>query len=276
MKVLYSADQIRFKKMTTEEIRDTFLIDNLFSPDSISMLYSDVDRAIIGSAVPIKGKLSLPPAKELASDFFAQRRELGLINIGATGIVSVDRQQYKMENKDGLYIGRGSKLIEFESEDSKNPAYFYILSYPAHADYQTTHAKISDAEAVHIGSQKESNKRTIYKYIHPAGIKSCQLVMGFTELNEGSVWNTMPAHTHERRTEVYLYFDIDENSIVLHLMGKPDETRHIVVRNRQAVISPSWSIHTGAGTSSYSFIWGMGGENQEFGDMDNISMESLK
>lgn len=276
MKVLYSADQIRFKKMITEEIRDTFLIDNLFSPDSISMLYSDVDRAIIGSAVPIKGKLSLPPAKELASDFFAQRRELGLINIGATGIVSVDRQQYKMENKDGLYIGRGSKLIEFESEDSKNPAFFYILSYPAHADYQTTHAKISDAEAVNIGSQKESNKRTIYKYIHPAGIKSCQLVMGFTELNEGSVWNTMPAHTHERRTEVYLYFDIDENSIVLHLMGKPDETRHIVVRNRQAVISPSWSIHTGAGTSSYSFIWGMGGENQEFGDMDNISMESLK
>ncbi len=276
MKVLYSADQIRFKRMTTEEIRDTFLIDNLFSPDSISMLYSDVDRAIIGSAVPIKGKLNLPPAKELASDFFAQRRELGLINIGATGIVYVDKQQYKMENRDGLYIGRGSKLIEFESVIPDNPAYFYILSYPAHADYPTMHAKISNAEAVYIGSKKESNKRTIYKYIHPAGIKSCQLVMGFTELNEGSVWNTMPAHTHERRTEVYLYFDIDKSSVVFHLMGKPDETRHIVVRNRQAVISPSWSIHAGAGTSSYSFIWGMGGENQEFGDMDNISMESLK
>ncbi|MCK4447504.1 MAG: 5-dehydro-4-deoxy-D-glucuronate isomerase [Candidatus Marinimicrobia bacterium] len=276
MKVLYSADQIRFKRMTTDEIRETFLLDNLFVLDIIPMIYSDVDRAIIGSAVPSKGKLSLSSAKELASDYFAQRRELGVINIGEKGIVTVDGQYYDMKRKDGLYIGRGSKLIEFESVNPDNPAYFYILSYPAHKDYPTTHAKISDAEAVHVGSQKESNKRTIYKYIHPKGIKSCQLVMGFTELAEGSVWNTMPAHTHERRMEVYLYFDIKDNAVVFHLMGKPDETRHIVIRNRQAVVSPSWSIHSGAGTSNYSFIWGMGGENQEFDDMDNVKMDILK
>ncbi|MCK4297597.1 MAG: 5-dehydro-4-deoxy-D-glucuronate isomerase [Candidatus Marinimicrobia bacterium] len=276
MKVLYSADQIRFKRMTTDEIRETFLLDNLFVLDIIPMIYSDVDRAIIGSAVPSKGKLSLSSAKELASDYFAQRRELGVINIGEKGIVTVDGQHYDMERKDGLYIGRGSKLIEFESVNPDNPAYFYILSYPAHKDYPTAHAKKSDAEAVHVGSQKESNDRTIYKYIHPKGIKSCQLVMGFTELAEGSVWNTMPAHTHERRMEVYLYFDIKDNAVVFHLMGKPDETRHIVIRNRQAVVSPSWSIHSGAGTSNYSFIWGMGGENQEFDDMDNVKMDILK
>lgn len=276
MKVLYSADQIRFKRMTTGEIRETFLLDDLFVLDTIPMIYSDVDRAIIGSAVPSKGKLILSSAKELASDYFAQRREVGVINIGEKGIVTVDGQHYDMERKDGLYIGRGSKLIEFESVNPDNPAYFYILSYPAHKDYPTVHAKISDAEAVNMGSKKESNERIIYKYIHPNGIKSCQLVMGFTEMVEGSVWNTMPAHTHERRMEVYFYFDIPDNAVVFHLMGKPSETRHIAVRNRQAVISPSWSIHSGVGTANYTFIWGMGGENQEFDDMDNVEMDILK
>ncbi len=276
IKTYYSISAEQFERMNAKELRDIFLVDTLFIPGKVELCYSELDRAIIGSAVPSREKLIISSAKELASDYFAQRREVGVINIGEKGIVTVDGQHYDMERKDGLYIGRGSKLIEFESVIPDNPAYFYILSYPAHKDYPTTHAKISDAESVHVGSQKESNERTIYKYIHPKGIKSCQLVMGFTELAEGSVWNTMPAHTHERRMEVYLYFDIKDNAVVFHLMGKPDETRHIVIRNRQAVVSPSWSIHSGAGISNYSFIWGMGGENQEFDDMDNVEMGILK
>jgi len=276
MKVRYVADQVRFKRMTTDEIREDFLVDEIFMPDEIPMVYSNVDRAIIGSAVPVKKKLILSSAKELASEYFCERRELGILNTGEKGFVTVDGTKYAMENRDGLYVGLGSKLIEFESEDGENPAYFYLLSYPAHKEYPIAQAKKADAEVTELGSNETSNKRKIYKYIHPAGIQSCQLVMGFTELEECNVWNTMPPHTHERRMEVYLYFDIPDGAVVFHFMGKPSETRHIAVRNRQAVISPSWSIHSGAGTSNYTFIWGMGGENQEFGDMDHIKIDDIK
>jgi 4-deoxy-L-threo-5-hexosulose-uronate ketol-isomerase len=188
----------------------------------------------------------------------------------------VDGEKYKMNNRDGLYIGRGHKKIEFSSEDSKNPAKFYILSYPAHTEYPTALIKMSEANPVHLGSQEEANKRTIYQYIHENGVKSCQLVMGFTQLETGSIWNTMSAHTHQRRTEIYMYFDMGKNDLVFHFMGKPEATRHLVVRNGQATLSPSWSLHSGAGTRSYAFIWGMGGENQEFTDMDGIEMDHLK
>jgi len=276
MQVRYSADPVRFSRMTTQEVRGDFLIDTLFQPDSVEMIYSDIDRAITGSVVPAKKTLSLSASDELRADFFCQRRELGVLNIGQAGTVTVDGTDYAMSNKDGLYIGRGSKDMFFSSDNLKNPAKFYLLSYPAHSNYPTTHIKMSEAEPVELGTIEASNKRTIYKLIHPAGAKSCQLVMGFTELAPGCVWNTMPPHTHERRMEVYMYFDIAEDTRVFHLMGKPEETRHIVVADGQAVISPSWSIHSGVGTGSYTFCWGMGGENQAFDDMDHLSIDKLR
>ncbi len=271
-----SPDQECFELMDTTEIRESFLIENLFAPGEVSMIYSDVDRVIVGSAVPTDKALSLKAGKELAAEYFAERREIGVINIGGDGAVKIDGKEYSMVKLDALYIGRGSKDIKFTSVKSGVPALFYIVSYPAHKEYPISHAPISQAEPLNLGSEKESNKRTIYKYIHPDGIKSCQLVIGCTMLEEGSVWNTMPAHTHDRRSEVYMYFDVDDNSAVFHFMGKPDETRHIIVKNGQAVISPSWSIHTGCGTSNYCFIWAMGGENQDFGDMDGIPVPEMK
>lgn len=275
MEIRYSADQVRFQRMTTDEIRQNFLVD-LFKEGAIELVYSEIDRAIIGSAVPKMEKLALVASKELASKYFCERRELGILNTGSKGTVTVDGKKFTMENRDGLYVGLGSKTIEFESENGENPACFYLLSYPAHKAYPTAHAKKADATVTELGSDESCNKRKIYKYIHPEGIQSAQLVMGFTEMEKGNVWNTMPPHTHERRMEVYLYFDIPENNIVFHFMGKPQETRHMVMRNRQAVISPSWSIHSGAGTSNYTFIWGMGGENQAFDDMDHITIDDIK
>lgn len=276
METRYSVDNVRYQCMTADELRSSFLVDNLFQQEEITLLCSDVDRVIIGSAAPVERKLTLSSAEELAAEYFAQRREVGVINVGGRGKIIVDGKEFFMENRDGLYIGRGSRVIEFETAARQSPALFYFLSYPAHCDYPTVQAKKADAEAVHLGSKNEANERTIYKYIHPGGIQSCQLVMGFTELVQGSVWNTMPAHTHERRMEVYFYFDIPDGAVVFHLMGKPSEIRHIVIRNRQAVISPSWSIHAGAGTSNYTFIWGMGGENQDFGDLQHVDMGNLK
>ena len=276
MEKRYSPDMERFEMMDTAEMRESFLIENLFAPGEANMVYSDIDRVIAGSVVPVEKALSLEAGKELAAEYFAQRREIGVINIGGEGAVAVDGKEYAMVKLDALYIGRGSKDVWFTSIKPDNPALFYIVSYPAHKEYPTLHAPISQAEPVNLGSGKESNKRTIYKYIHPDGIKSCQLVMGCTKLEEGNVWNTMPVHTHDRRSEVYLYFDLDDNSIVFHFIGDPGETRHIVVKNGQAVISPSWSIHAGCGTSSYSFIWAMGGENQDFGDMDGIPVTEIK
>jgi 4-deoxy-L-threo-5-hexosulose-uronate ketol-isomerase len=277
MEVRYTSDPHAIKRMNSDEMRRMFLLDRLFSPGSIEMVYTDVDRSIIGSAVPSGKSLKLLSSKkEMAAEYFAERRELGIINIGDNGFVKTDGKEYPMAYKDALYVGRGTREIEFGSKKSKDPAVFYFVSYPAHKDLPTAHAAFDDVEHAPLGSTKDANKRTINKYIHPNGIKSCQLVMGLTELDEGSVWNTMPVHTHQRRTEIYMYFNLSEGAVLFHLMGEPGETRHIVMRNRQAVISPSWSIHSGVATQNYSFIWAMGGENQAFDDMDWVAMKSLQ
>jgi len=275
MEVRYAPDPEHFERMNTAEVRHSFLIDDLFVPGELKLVYSDIDRLVIGSAVPTTTSLLLEAGPELAADYFAQRREIGVFNIGGPGTVSVDGQAYTVANKEALYIGRGSQVIQFSTLDADDPARFYLISLPAHTSYPTQHAGLDAAAPVHLGSQAEANQRTIYKYIHPQGIASCQLVLGFTELAEGSIWNTMSAHTHERRSEVYMYFDLKGDAVVFHLMGAPHETRHIVVRDGQAVISPSWSIHAGAGTRNYCFVWAMGGENQEFTDMDAVAMGEI-
>ncbi len=276
MEIRYAADPVRFSRMTTEELRENFLIHSLFKKETIEMVYSDTDRVIIGSAVPVDSPLILSTTDELRAAYFTERRELGALNIGGKGTIEVNSDVYEMEEFDCLYIGKGNEKISFKSNNPDDPAAFYLLSYPAHTQYPTKLSRKKDAEPLNLGSDKNSNKRTIYKHIHPDGVKSCQLVMGVTLMAEGNVWNTMPPHTHERRMEVYLYFDIKESDRVFHLCGQPEETRHIVVSNRQAVISPSWSIHSGVGTSAYSFCWGMGGENQSFDDMDNLDIGDLK
>lgn len=276
MEVRYNTDPEHAKRMTTEELRKMFLVDSLFRPDVINMVYSDADRAIVGSAVPVKGTLELAAASELRASYFCERRELGVLNVGSAGKVTVDGKAYAMQNLDCLYIGRGSRQIAFSSDSASSPAQFYLVSYPAHTACPTTLATKANATAVNLGTEAECNKRTINKYIHPEGIKSCQLVMGFTQLATGSIWNTMPPHTHARRTEVYLYFNIAPNARVFHFMGEPQETRHIIVADKQVTISPSWSIHSGAGTQAYAFCWAMGGENQAFNDMDHLTLEQMK
>lgn len=276
MNVRYTVGKNEYKRMTTQELREAFLVD-LFEDGKLNLLYCEVERAIVGAAVPTPGNpLVLEAGKELAADFFCQRREVGVLNIGGAGLVTVDGRDYPMENLDGLYIGRGSKDVIFKTVQNGNPARFYLISYPAHTAYPTTQAKKADANAIALGTVEDANKRTIYQYIHEKGIKSCQLVMGFTVLEPGCVWNTMPCHTHERRTEVYMYFGIAADAKVFHFMGPGDETRHIAVANGQAVISPMWSIHSGCGTRAYTFCWGMGGENQRFDDMDHIAINGLK
>lgn len=277
MEVRYSPDQNGFKRMTTEELREAFLIDSLFTINEIPMVYSDIDRSITGSAVPMGKKLKLTATKkEMAAEYFCERRELGVINIGEKGSVFIDGKEYLMENKDGLYIGKGAKEIEFSSAQDKPPAKFYFVSYPAHKEYPVKQIKFTEATKRNLGSTADANKRTINQYIHPGTMQTCQLVMGLTELEEGSVWNTMPAHTHQRRSEVYMYFNIKPDSYVVHLNGEASETRHIIIRNEQAVLSASWSLHAGCGTRNYSFIWAMGGENQVFDDMDAIPMTEMK
>ncbi|MDZ7268954.1 MAG: 5-dehydro-4-deoxy-D-glucuronate isomerase [candidate division KSB1 bacterium] len=276
MKILPAIDPVRTKSLTTSELREAFLLENLFQPDSVQLVYSEIDRAVIAAAMPVRKNLLLPTCKELAADYFAQRREIGVLNIGGPGQISVDKKVFDLANRDMLYIGRGAKKIVFGSDKDTEPAAFFILSFPAHQSYPTELMRFAEADAVRLGSPEGANQRTIYKYIHPGGIESCQLVMGFTQLKSGSIWNTMPPHTHSRRMEVYLYFDVPDNARVFHFMGRPDETRHLVIANRQAVISPSWSIHCGAGTSAYAFCWGMGGENQAFEDMDAVRLEQLR
>lgn len=277
MEVRYSPDKEGFKKLTTEQLRKSFLIEGLFVKNKIPMVYSDVDRSITGSAVPVGKTLKLTASKkEMAAAYFAERREIGIINIGGKGTITIDKKNYAMNNIDALYVGRGAKNIYFKSSNSKKPAMFYFVSYPAHTSYPTMQIKLEDAESVQLGSVSDSNKRTIHKYILPGKVKTCQLVMGLTILEEGSVWNTMPAHTHQRRSEVYMYFNLRKDSIVVHMLGEAEETRHVIIRDKQAVLSTSWSMHAGAGTQNYSFIWAMGGENQAFDDMDWIPMEKLK
>ena len=276
MKFLETADRKRYKRMTTGELREAYLIDDMFLAGEMTLCYTDVERSIVGSAVPTSAALTLPVHKELASDFFCQRREIGVINIGGSGTVEVDGKVFGLDNRDSLYIGRGSKEVAFTSASADDPAKFYFVSYPAHKNYPSKLVRRDEANRLEMGSVEECNDRVINPSLIPGIVDTCQLVMGFTELSPGSNWNTMPVHTHRRRTEVYMYFDLGEDDVVFHLMGEPDETRHIVVRNGQAVASPSWSIHSGVGSRNYTFIWAMGGENQDFPDMDHVAMKNLK
>ena len=276
MEIRYSWNPEDVKKYTTEELRKHFLIQNLFEKDKINMVYSHVDRIIIGACMPTNSSLALATTSELGTDYFLERREMGVINIGGTGSIILDGKEFTLDYKDGIYIGMGTKEIIFKSADKTKPAKFYFNSAPAHKSYETVKINIKDANPLPQGSSADCNKRVIYQYIHPNVCKSCQLLMGLTSLEPGNVWNTMPCHTHDRRMEVYFYFDLDDNSKVMHFMGEPNQTRHIVVGNEEMVISPSWSIHSGCGTKNYSFIWGMVGENQTFSDMDVVEMNNLK
>ena len=275
------------KHYTTDRLREEFLIDDLFQKDVIKLVYSHIDRIITGSAVPVKETLVLTAGDELRADYFLERREMGVINIGGAGIITIDGKEYNVAYKEGMYIGMGAKDISFASVDAANPAKFYLNSAPAHKSYPTVLIKpegepaegvviVKDENKVELGCLADANHRTICKYILPGQVESCQLVMGMTKLEEGSVWNTMPCHTHDRRMEVYLYFDMKDDALVFHYMGEPTETRHIVMKNEQAVISPSWSIHSGCGTRAYTFIWGMVGENQAFDDMDGVAMQDIR
>lgn len=264
-----------FKSYSTDRIRQEFLIQDLFKPGEIKLVYSFYDRMIAGGICPDRA-LTLEPHKDLGTDYFLERREMGIINVGSPGTVTTDGQEYVLNRTDGLYIGRGVKDVVFSSADKARPAHFYVLSAPAHQHYPTVKIEIGQTETVELGVPEEANVRTLHKYIHPDGAQSCQLCMVMTKIAPHSVWNSMPCHTHGRRMEVYFYFDLPENTVMFHLMGKPDETRHIVIRNEEAVISPNWSIHAGAGTSNYAFIWGMIGENQIFSDMDAVDMGELQ
>ncbi len=287
MEVRTAASPKDVKHYTTDRLREEFLIQNLFETDKINLVYSHIDRIITGAAVPVSGQLELTAGQELRAEYFLQRREMGLINIGGDGVVAVDGRAYDIKAREGMYIGRGAKAISFESKDPSEPAKFYLNSAPAHIAYPTVHIKpegeagegvviIKDENKVECGTLEDSNHRVINKYIVAGQVESCQLAMGMTRLMPGSVWNTMPAHTHDRRMEVYLYFDLPEDAFVVHYMGEPSETRHIIMRNEEAVISPSWSIHSGCGSRAYTFIWGMCGENQDYGDMDNIDNRTLR
>lgn len=286
MELRTAASPKDMKHYTTERLREEFLIQDLFQPGQIKLVYSHVDRIITGAAVPVE-PLALTAGDELRAEYFLQRREMGVINVGGAGSITIDGKKYEVGYKEAMYIGMGSKDITFESVDAKEPAKFYLNSAPAHKTYPTVLIRpegtaeegvviVKDENKVELGSLEESNHRVICKYILPGQVESCQLVMGMTKLAPGSVWNTMPCHTHDRRMEVYLYFEMPEDAIVMHYMGEPDETRHIVMRNEEAVISPSWSIHAGCGTRAYTFIWGMVGENQAFNDMDDVAMKDLR
>lgn len=275
------------KYYTTDRLREEFLIQSLFTPGEIKMVYSHIDRIITGAAVPAEKPLKLTAGDELRAEYFLQRREMGIINIGGDGVITVDGKEYQVANKEGMYIGMGSKKITFSSKEAGAPSKFYFNSTPAHHTYPTVLIKpegepeegvviVKQENKVELGSLEQSNHRTICKYILPGQVESCQLEMEMTKLEPGSVWNTMPSHTHDRRMEVYLYFDIPEDAFVMHFMGEPAETRHIVMRSEEAVISPSWSIHSGCGSQAYTFIWGMAGENQDFDDMDNIDNRDLR
>lgn len=270
MEIRYSADIVRYKTMTNAELRETFVIDNLFTPDVVPITYSDIDRGVIGSAVPVSKTLTVPKHKDLASDYFAQRREVGIINIGGPGMISVDGTEYPMDNMDSLYVGRGSKDLEFNSTDGTNPAKYYFVSYPAHKAYPTTHIPKTKANQLKLGDNLTSNKRIIFQPIHPDIVQTCQIVMGFTILEPGNVWNTFPPHTHKRRSEFYMYFNMEPDARVFHFMGEEDNMRPMILKEGEVALSPIWSMHCGAGTSAYTFIWSMGGENQVFDDMDHI------
>ena len=280
MDIRYSVNQRDFKRYTTEEVRGEFLIENLYKKDEVVAVYSHVDRMVTLGCMPVNEAVSISKGIDVwanfGTDYFLERREIGIFNIGGAGKIKADGEVFEMGYKDCLYITKGTKEVTFESNSPENPAKFYMVSAPAHTSYKTTFISIEKAAKKPLGSMETSNKRVINQFIHPDVLKTCQLSMGMTVLEPGSVWNTMPAHTHERRMEIYMYFEVPENQVVFHMMGEGNETRHIVMQNEQAVISPSWSIHSGAGTSNYTFIWAMGGENQAFDDMDNIATTDLR
>lgn len=283
MKLVQMADPVRYPRMTSEELRATFLLEGMFAPGKIECAYVDVDRTVIGSAVPTSGALTLDTQPELRAEYFLERRELGVMNVGGAGSIVVDGVTYELGKLDCLYVGRGSKSVMFSSKSVTEPACFYLLSYSAHAAYPTEMVRFADMQGLALGSVETCNKRTIYKAIYKGkdssgreGIRSSQLVLGFTLLASGSNWNTMPPHTHMRRSEVYLYFDIEPDQRVIHLMGPPNATSHLIMADKQVVISPGWSIHAGVGTKSYGFCWGMGGENQAYDDMDQVAIKDLR
>lgn len=280
MDIRYSVNQRDFKRYTTEEVRGEFLIENLYKKDEVVAVYSHVDRMVTLGCMPVNEVVSISKGIDVwanfGTDYFLERREIGIFNIGGAGKIKADGEVFEMGYKDCLYITKGTKEVTFESNSPENHAKYYMVSAPAHTSYKTTFISIEKAAKKPLGSMETSNKRVINQFIHPDVLQTCQLSMGMTVLEPGSVWNTMPAHTHERRMEVYMYFEVPENQVVFHMMGEGQETRHIVMQNEQAVISPSWSIHSGAGTSNYTFIWAMGGENQAFDDMDNIATTDLR
>ena len=269
-------DSIRARSLTTQELREAFLVQGLFKPDTLTLRHIDLDRVVLGGAVPCCDTLTLAAPESLAAGYFLERRELGVLNIGAPGSVTVDGQRYGLNRLDALYVGRGCRDVSFESNSTDQTAKFYLISYPAHASYPTTCIGGASVTGSPIGSAERANARKIAKYIHADGASSAQLVMGVTQLEPGSVWNTMPAHSHFRRTEVYLYFDVPDDGLVVHLMGAPNETRHLIVRNEEVVLSPPWSIHSGCGTSAYTFCWAMGGENKDYTDMQQVAMGDLR
>ena len=260
--------------LNTQQLRDTFLVTDLFVPGQVQGVFTGLDRLVVGGITPTK-PLELPNHRETGRAFFLEQRELGAINVGGPGSVKADGKTFKLDRKDCVYVPVGTKKVVFESAEAKTPAKFYFLSCPAHSVHPAAMMKPKDAAPVPLGAQDSANKRTIFKYIHQGGIKSCQLVMGFTTLDEGNVWNSFPPHTHNRRTEIYFYFDLGDK-VMAHFMGEPQQTRHLFLHNEEVVLSPSWSIHCGCGTGSYSFIWGMAGENQVFDDMDGVKPPDLR
>lgn len=276
MRTQSMADQVRYPTMTTAQIREAFLIDALFRPGELHQVHVDLDRAVVGMAAPLRSPIGLIADETLGAKSFTERRELGVLNITTDGVIHVGSESHVLASLDCLYIGQGAKEITFESTNPDSPAVFYLLSYPAHCSYPTTLVRKADASLVELGSAEMCNRRTVCKYIHLDGARSCQLVMGVTHLHSGSAWNTMPPHTHMRRSEIYMYFNLPEQARVFHLMGFAEETRHVVMKDREIVVSPGWSIHAGVGTQAYSFCWGMGGENQDYGDMDPAPIETLR
>jgi len=269
-------DPVRTRTLSTDELRDGFLVSSLFVPGEIRLRHIDLDRVVLGGVMPGSTALKLEAPESFASEYFTERRELGILNIGGTGAVTTDSGRHVLAPRDVLYVGRGTREILFESDAASPPACYYLVSYPAHTSHPVAHIAHRDALGSEIGSADRANRRRLSKYISPGGAASAQLVMGVTELLPGSVWNTMPAHTHLRRSEVYLYFDVPPDALVVHMMGEPAETRHLIVRDGDVVLSPPWSVHTGCGTASYSFCWAMGGENQDFADMQGIDTRELK
>ena len=280
MDIRYSTGPNDVKRYTTEELRKEFLIQDLYQPDTVQAVYSHVDRMVVLGIMPVMETVPIDKGIDVwgnfGTHFFLERREAGVFNLGGPGVIETDGERFELGFEDCLYIAKGTKTVTFASGDPEKPARFYLVSAPAHRVCKTTFLSFADANKRPCGAEETSNKRVINQFIHPDVLETCQLSMGLTQLAPGSVWNTMPAHTHERRMEVYMYFEVPEDQVVFHMMGQGQETRHIVMTNEQAVISPSWSIHAGAGTASYTFIWAMGGENQEFDDMDTIPTNKLK